>query len=126
MNPKRPTVEVWRRLLLIAAFASACSQPAALVGTELDMRPAPDFTLTDALTGQGKRCQPFVALAFLYTHCPDSCPLTAEHFREAQKALGPDAARSSSSLCRSIRPTTHRRASAPSRPITARAQTGTT
>ena len=93
MNPKRPTVEVWRRLLLIAAFASACSQPAALVGTELDMRPAPDFTLTDALTGQGKRCQPFVALAFLYTHCPDSCPLTAEHFREAQKALGPDAAR---------------------------------
>jgi len=123
-------VEVWRRLLLIAAFAAACAKPAALVGTELDMRPAPDFTLTDALTGQAQALSAFrgnvVALAFLYTHCPDTCPLTAEHFREAQKALGPDAARSSSSLCRSIRPTTHRRASAPSRPITARAQTGTT
>src|SRR2546428_6875002 len=90
-------VEVWRRLLLIAAFASACSQPAALVGTELDMRPAPDFTVTAALTGQAQALSAFrgnvVALAFLYTHCPDTCPLTAEHSREAQTALGADAAR---------------------------------
>src|SRR5216683_2047215 len=41
-----------RRLLLIAALAVACSRPATLVGTELDARPAPDFTLTDALTTQ--------------------------------------------------------------------------
>jgi len=66
-----------------------------LVGTELDARPAPDFTLTDALTTQSLALSSLrgsvVALAFLYTHCPDTCPLTAEHFREAQKALGPDA-----------------------------------
>jgi protein SCO1/2 len=34
-----------------------------------------------------------VVLAFLYTHCPDTCPLTAEHFRDVQRALGADAAR---------------------------------
>ncbi len=98
MNPRTgQIVEVWRGLLLLAALAAACSQPAALVGTELDARPAPDFTLTDALTGQAQPLSAFrgnvVALAFLYPHCPDTCPLTAEHFREAQKALGPDATR---------------------------------
>ena len=92
-----PLIRAGRRLLLIAALAAACSQPAALIGTELDSRPAPDFTLTDALTDQPLTLSTLrgsvVALAFLYTHCPDTCPLTAEHFREAQKALGPDGAR---------------------------------
>jgi protein SCO1/2 len=34
-----------------------------------------------------------VALTFLYTKCPDTCPLTAEHFRSAQEKLGTDADR---------------------------------
>jgi protein SCO1/2 len=32
-------------------------------------------------------------MAFLYTHCPDVCPLTAAQFRAAQTQLGVDAAR---------------------------------
>lgn len=74
--------------------ASCVAAPATLVGTELDPRPAPDFTLTDGITGnvitlsaqQGR----VVALAFLYTRCPDVCPLTAEQFRKAQAALTDD------------------------------------
>src|SRR5439155_22438619 len=70
---------------------------ASLVGTVFDAQPAPEFTLTDALSSQALTLSSLrgnvVALAFLYTHCPDTCPLTAEHFREAQTALGPDAAR---------------------------------
>jgi len=69
---------------------AACSAP-RLVGTEITPTAAPDFTLTDGITGrptslsgqQGK----IVVLAFLYTHCPDVCPLTAEHFRQAQQQL---------------------------------------
>jgi protein SCO1/2 len=29
-----------------------------------------------------------VLLTFLYTHCPDACPLTAEHLNEALRSLG--------------------------------------
>ena len=55
---------------------------------------APDFTLVDGISGrpttlsaqQGK----VVVLAFLYTHCPDVCPLTAEEFRQAQQKLTDD------------------------------------
>ena len=85
------------RLLALGILVATCSAPTRLVGTELGDAMAPDFTLTDALTGQPLALSTLrgnvVALAFLYTHCPDTCPLTAEHFREAQKALGPESAR---------------------------------
>ena len=72
---------------------AACSGP-KLVGTEITPTAAPEFTLTDGITGrpttlsaqQGK----VVVLAFLYTHCPDVCPLTAEQFRQAQQKLTDD------------------------------------
>ena len=86
-----------RFLLLLALLLAACTKPVTLVGTALGSMPAPDFTLSDALSGQPLTLSSLrgnvVALAFLYTHCPDTCPLTAEHFREAQKTLGPDASR---------------------------------
>lgn len=79
-------------MLVLAACA-----PAKLDGTELGAVPAPDFTLTDLLTGTELALSSLrgqvVVLSFLYTRCPDSCPLTAERFREAQAALGADAAR---------------------------------
>ena len=88
---------VRRLLLFLALVLVACAKPTALIGTELASKPAPDFTLTDALSGEPLTLSSLrgsvVALAFLYTHCPDTCPLTAEHIREAQKALGADAAR---------------------------------
>jgi protein SCO1/2 len=65
-----------------------------LAGTSLG-RPAPDFRLIDASGApvslaslRGKA----VALTFLYTSCPDVCPLTAEKFREVHDELGEDAA----------------------------------
>ncbi len=86
-----------RLLLLLAVLLAACAKPAALVGTELGSASAPEFTLTDTLAGQPLALSSLrgsvVVLAFLYTHCPDTCPLTAEHFRDVQKALGDDAAR---------------------------------
>ncbi len=86
-----------RVLLLLAVLLVACAKTTALVGTELGSTPAPEFILTDTLAGQPLALSSLrgevVVLAFLYTHCPDTCPLTAEHFREVQKALGKDAAR---------------------------------
>jgi protein SCO1/2 len=69
-----------------------CGGAPALTGADLGGRAAPDFTLVDqrgdtiqlsALRGKA------VALTFIYTRCPDICPATAEHFREAYQALTP-------------------------------------
>lgn len=63
-------------------------------GTDLGKTPAPGFTLTDQ---NGKQVslaqfkgQP-VILTFLYTHCPDLCPLTAEKLHTVMLNLGSDA-----------------------------------
>lgn len=84
--------------VILAITMTACApEPLRLSGTELGGQEAPDFTLTDALTGDTVTLSSHrgnvVALAFLYTRCPDVCPLTAAQFRAAQKQLGPDAAR---------------------------------
>jgi protein SCO1/2 len=83
---------VWLAALMIAACA-----PAPLAGTDLGATDAPDFTLTDGVTGRAitlsaQRGQ-VVALTFLYTTCPDVCPLTATRFRATQTELGGDADR---------------------------------
>jgi protein SCO1 len=62
-----------------------------LRGYDLGGTPAPGFTLRDqngaavslaALAGRP------VVLTFLYTHCPDECPLTAEKLHTTAQALG--------------------------------------
>jgi len=81
------------RIIAFALALAACSAP-KMVGTEITPAAAPDFTLVDGISGrpttlsaqQGK----VVVLAFLYTHCPDVCPLTAEEFRQAQQKLTDD------------------------------------
>jgi protein SCO1/2 len=82
--------------LACALATSACGED-RLFGTQLQKSPAPDFTLTDAVTGKSLTLSSLrtrtVALAFLYTRCPDVCPLTAGQFRAAQRALGTDASR---------------------------------
>ena len=79
---------------ILAMVLAACASP-TLIGTEFTPpQAAPDFTLTDGISGrpitlseqQGK----VVVLSFLYTHCPDVCPLTAEQFRQAQQKLTAD------------------------------------
>ena len=79
-------------LFLAVACAPAAAGPATLVGTDLGTSPAPDFTLTDGISGRalriGDQQGKLIALTFLYTRCPDICPLTAETLRQAQKQLG--------------------------------------
>lgn len=84
--------------IAIALLLAACApSQTRLSGTELDRAAAPDFTLSDGLSGDAVTLSSLrgnvVVMAFLYTHCPDVCPLTAGLFRAAQKSLGADAAR---------------------------------
>jgi protein SCO1/2 len=59
-------------------------------------RPAPATVLPDErgvrtdLAGYRGRA---LLVTFLYTHCPDVCPLIAAHLRAAQARLGPEAGR---------------------------------
>ncbi len=64
-----------------------------LQGTDLGSIAAPDFRLKDQFGKpislsqfQGKP----VVLTFLYTHCPDVCPLTADKLHVAMQNLGKD------------------------------------
>ncbi len=56
--------------------------------------PAPQFTLANqfdrpvSLAGYAGRV---VVLTFLYTHCPDVCPIVTTQLRAAQEELGPEA-----------------------------------
>jgi protein SCO1 len=62
-------------------------------GGELDPpRPTPDFTLTDQ-SGQkvsmADQRGKLVLLTFLYTNCPDVCPLITQNLNQALQMLGP-------------------------------------
>jgi protein SCO1/2 len=74
----------------------SCSAKQQLSGTELEAKDAPDFTLTDGLSGNAVTLSSLrgkvVVLSFLYTRCPDTCPITAAKFRSAQNTLGADGA----------------------------------
>jgi protein SCO1/2 len=82
--------------LICALVMSACGED-HLFGTELEKNMAPDFTLTDGVSGKSLSLSSLrkntVALAFLYTRCPDVCPLTAGQFRAAQRSLGDNASK---------------------------------
>jgi protein SCO1/2 len=62
--------------------------------TALGGTPAPGFSLTDqngAIVSLQALRGHLVVLAFMYTHCPDVCPLTAEKLRLAGQQLGAQA-----------------------------------
>jgi protein SCO1/2 len=75
----------------------AVSMDHQLVGATVfeDRTPAPDFTLTDQL-GQPTTLSQFlgrpIALTFVYTHCPDVCPIIASNMHTAYLQLGSQAA----------------------------------
>ena len=85
---------LWLRFVLILTIVGGCA-PAKLVGDALPGAIAPDFTLTDGPTGDVITLSSLrgsvVLLTFLYTHCPDVCPLTAETIRNARDRLGSSA-----------------------------------
>ena len=65
-----------------------------LQGTDLGSTPAQNFRLTDQF-GKQVSLSDFkgkpVVLTFLYTHCPDVCPLTAEKLHTVMQKLGSNA-----------------------------------
>jgi len=69
------------------------SKKTELTGTKLDGREAPDFSLTDQ-NGAPVSLSDFrgkaVALAFIFTNCPDICPLIASQMRAAWDLLPED------------------------------------
>jgi len=78
-----------------AANTPPSTSQSGLQGTNLDSTLAPDFRLTDQFGKQVSLSQFHgepVVLTFLYTNCPDVCPLTAEKLHQVQLQLGKDAA----------------------------------
>ena len=93
-------VTLWQAAVVIfSVLIVGCSTGGG--GTELagtvieDRREAQDFRLTDQFgdsvslgqLNEGK----VVVLTFLYTYCPDICPIVAHHVKAVSEALGDDA-----------------------------------
>ena len=81
-------------ILIAAALlaGAACSSPASFRGTTLNPPdPAPPFTLKDQF-GRSVSLSDFsgkvVALTFLYTNCPDICPIITENLHQTYSLLG--------------------------------------
>lgn len=74
----------------VVLLLAACGGGDKLTGTDLGKQPAPDFALTDQ-RGDTVRLSDFrgkaVVLTFIYTSCPDVCPLIAENLRVANDRL---------------------------------------
>ena len=79
-----------------ASNLTPAANSSGLQGTDLGDVPAPNFRLTDQF-GRPVSLAQFkgkpVVLTFLYTHCPDQCPLTAEKLHAVMLSLGSDAQR---------------------------------
>jgi len=79
-----------------ASNLTPVANSSGLQGTDLGGVPAPNFRLTDQF-GRPVSLAQFkgkpVVLTFLYTHCPDQCPLTAEKLHAVMLSLGSDAQR---------------------------------
>jgi len=77
-----------------AATTNPSSSQANMQGTNLGSTPAPGFLLKDQF-GHSISLAQFkgkpVVLTFLYTHCPDVCPLTAEKIHTTMQSLGSNA-----------------------------------
>ena len=69
-------------------------QDSGLQGTDLDSTLAPDFRLKDQF-GKPVSLSQFkgrpTVVTFLYTHCPDVCPLVADKLHTVVQSLGKDA-----------------------------------
>lgn len=84
-------------LLIAVALVVGCSADEAFYGTVLDPGDdAPAIRLSDQF-GESVALSDFagnvVLLTFLYTSCPDICPIVTETLRRTHQLLGSDAAR---------------------------------
>jgi protein SCO1/2 len=80
----------WCCLAIALLLAVGCGGDAQLSGMDLQKAPAPEFSLIDQrgravqladLQGQA------LVLTFIYTSCPDICPLIVERIKQAQTRL---------------------------------------
>jgi protein SCO1/2 len=83
--PRKPKAQ------LPGGVSEAASHGSFDGGTLTPVKPAPDTTLRNYL-GQRVSISQYrgkaLFVTFLYTHCPDVCPLIASNFHAAQAALG--------------------------------------
>ena len=94
-TPRRfPGPTLWVAVMLLAAVAGCSSSEDALAGTVLTSSdPAPPFDLEDQFgrpVSLADHRDKVVVLTFLYTSCPDICPIVASHLKETYEALGGD------------------------------------
>jgi protein SCO1 len=80
----------------VQATTTPSASQSGLQGTDLGSDAAPDFHLNDQF-GKPISLSQFhgepVVLTFLYTHCPNACPLTADKLHVTQTQLGKNAAK---------------------------------
>lgn len=93
-------VTVWQAVVvLFSILLAGCSTGAGdaeFSGTVIeDRREAQDFRLTDHFGRSASLRQlnegKVVVLTFLYTYCPDICPIVAHHVKAVSEGLGDDA-----------------------------------
>ncbi len=81
-------------LLTVLAFVLAsCADEPELVGTDMESQEAPSFTLTDHRGNTVTRDDlhgKAVALTFIFTNCPDVCPLIINRMNVAWDELSDD------------------------------------
>ncbi len=85
------------------------AKSATFLGSELDPRKqAPPLSLRNYLGGARVNVDQFrgraVLVTFLYTHCPDVCPLIAANLRVAQNLMGPKVAAKAQIIAVSVDP----------------------
>ena len=77
-------------LLFSVLLFTACAPP-PLKGTDLGKTPAPDFKLVDqngSMISLADYRGKVVVLTFLYTRCPDECPLIASKLAAVSRSIG--------------------------------------
>ena len=95
-NRRLPSVAIFLIVSLFVFLAAGCFSGAPefdeFKGTPFTSeRPAPDFTLTDQFGKPRSLLTDFddrvTLLTFLYTECPDVCPIVANHLRDISGML---------------------------------------
>ena len=84
-------------MIVLSMGLTACSSPVRFQGTQLKpANAAPSFILQNQF-GQSVSLADYkgnvLVLTFLYTNCPDICPIVASQLREVHGLLGDDAQR---------------------------------
>jgi cytochrome oxidase Cu insertion factor (SCO1/SenC/PrrC family) len=102
LTPKRWWLRRWALFGLAAAFAALVAAGCSTSGTDADLSPgfngttlnppqrAADFTFTDQFGDEVSLSEhrgSVVILTFLYTYCPDVCPVVASHLTDVHELL---------------------------------------